>query len=370
MTETYRLITTTLRADATLTIEVAEAPLPRPAANEVLIKVEAAPVHPSDIGATFGAADLPNAQYSAGKIVGKVPEAMVKTAASVLDLARPVGNECAGLVVDAGSDPAAQALIGKRVAAFTWKSYAQYTVTEAAGCIVLPDGLSSEQGAAAFVNPLTALGFVETMRRGGAKALVHTAAASALGQMLVRICQEDGIGLVNIVRSPGQVALLKDLGAEHVLDSTAPGFAEALQAAIDATGATMGFDAIGGGTLNAQILTAMEVAANKASGWSLYGSTVRKRIYIYGALDFGPTVLQRSFGMLWDVGGWLLMPFLAEVGPEVADRLRARVAAELTTTFATTYSARGSLEDMLAQETVAAFTARKTGEKFLLLPNG
>lgn len=370
MTGTFRHLTTTLNSDATLTVQIAQSPLSQPNGTQVLIKVEAAPIHPSDIGAVFGASDFSRATYAPGRVISPVPEAMVKVAASVVGAARQVGNECAGTVIATGDAPEAKALLGKRVAAFSWTAYAQYTLADVASCIAVPDGVTGEQAAAAFVNPLTALGFVETMRREGHSALVHTAATSALGQMLVRICREDGVPLVNIVRSPAQVELLRAQGAEIVLDSTAPDYPAQLAEAIERTGATIAFDAIGGGSHHSQILTAMEAAANKATGWSVYGSTVRKRIYIYGALDMGPTVIARTFGMLWDIGGWLLMPFLNEAGPAVAERLRARVAANLTTTFATHYTARISMEEMLTAETIAGFTQRKTGKKYLLLPSG
>jgi NADPH:quinone reductase-like Zn-dependent oxidoreductase len=235
--------------------------------------------------------------------------------------------------------------------------------------MALPDGVTAEQGASAFVNPLTALGFVETMRREGHSAIVHTAAASNLGQMLVRIAQEDGIPLVNIVRSEAQVALLKSLGAIHVLDSSSETFAADLLAALEATGATIAFDAIGGGTLVSQILTAMEQVASKGAAYSRYGSTQRKQAYIYGALDLSPTILTRSYGFTWNVGGWLLFPFLASAGEDVVARLRHRVLASLTTTFASPYKARLSLRDALNREAVLTYNARRTGEKYLIVPS-
>lgn len=286
-----------------------------------------------------------------------------------LDQVLPVGNEGAGTVIAAGNSPAAQALIGRRVASIGGAMYAQFRCLPLSQCLVLPDSASAIDGASAFVNPLTALGMVETLRREGHRALVHTAAASNLGQMLNRICLQDGIGLVNIVRKPEQAALLRSQGALHVCDSSAPDFEDRLVDAIAATGATLGFDATGGGTLAAQILSAMEAALlRNAAEYSRYGSTTHKQVYLYGMLDTGPTVLRRNFGMAWGIGGWLLFPFLQRVGPAAMQALKQRVADELHSTFASHYSHRVSLPGMLSAEAVAAYTRRATGEKFLITP--
>jgi NADPH2:quinone reductase len=281
----------------------------------------------------------------------------------------PVGNEGAGVVVRAGAQ--ADALAGKTVAMFGGAMWAQYRVIKAADCLVLPPGTTARDGASWYVNPLTALGLVETMRREGHAALVHTAAASNLGQMLSRICLKDGVGLVNIVRSAGQVALLRSMGAVHVCDSTSPDFASDLAEALTATGATLAFDAVGGGRLAGQILAGMEAAARRAAtGYGHYGSDRHKQVYIYGRLDPGPTEFDRGLvGFAWGIGGWLLPPFLEKIGPEAELRLRDRVAAELTTTFASRYTAEISLAEALRPDVMRAYGRRATGEKYLIVPS-
>jgi hypothetical protein len=282
----------------------------------------------------------------------------------------PVGNEGAGVVVKAGSSDAAKALLGKTVAMIGGAMYAQYRTIKARDCMALPAGATAADGASCFVNPLTSLGMVETMRREGHKALVHTAAASNLGQMLNRICIKDGVALVNIVRSAEQAALLRGIGAKYICDSTSPTFMDDLTQALIETGATIAFDAIGGGKLAGQILTCMEVAANRsAKVYSRYGSDVYKQVYIYGGLDTGPTVINRSFGMTWGVGGWLLFPFLQRIGPADGARLRQRVLDELKTTFASHYTRVISLPEALQLASIAIYNKRATGEKFLIDPS-
>jgi len=294
----------------------------------------------------------------------------MKAMAGRLGLAQPVGNEGAGVVVEAGAAPAAQALLGKTVAALGGGMYAQYRTLKAEQCLALPAGTPAADGASCFVNPLTALGMVETMRREGHRALVHTAAASNLGQMLNRICLEDGIGLVNIVRRPEQEAILRAAGATHVCDASAPTFMADLTQALVETGATIGFDATGGGTLAGQILSCMEAALNRtATEYSRYGSTTHKQVYLYGGLDTGPTVFQRNFGMSWGMGGWLLFPFLQRIGPDAAQALKQRVSAGLKTTFASGYARQISLVEALQAEVMAAYGRRATGTKYLINPN-
>jgi NADPH2:quinone reductase len=298
------------------------------------------------------------------------PERGMRSMAGRLDQSLPVGNEGAGVVVAAGASPAAQALMGKTVAVLAGAMYAQYRCVPADQCLPLPAGATAAQGASAFVNPLTALGMVETMRNEGHKALVHTAAASNLGQMLNRICIKDGIGLVNIVRSTQQAELLRGIGARYVVDSSTDNFMQELTDALVATGATIAFDAIGGGRLAGQILSGMEAAANRtAKEYSRYGSTTFKQVYIYGGLDTRPTEIVRDFGMTWSMGGWLLFPFLQKVGPEVVARLKQRVATELTTTFASHYTKEVSLPEALGADAVAAYGRRSTGEKYLINPS-
>jgi NADPH:quinone reductase-like Zn-dependent oxidoreductase len=357
-----------------LEISLAQVAIPEPAEDEVVVRVEASPINPSDLGLLVGAADMSSAKASGTRdapvITAKVPQAAMKAMAGRLDQSTPVGNEGAGVVVKTGSSDAAKALMGKTVAMIGGAMYAQYRTIRVTECMVLPGGVTPAEGASWFVNPLTSLGMVETMRREGHKALVHTAAASNLGQMLNKICLKDGIGLVNIVRSPQQADILRKLGAKYICDSSAPTFMDDLTGALVETGATLAFDAIGGGKLAGQILTCMEIAANKtAKVYSRYGSTVHKQVYIYGSLDPGPVELNRAFGMAWGVGGWLLSPFLQKIGRADVERLRQRVAAELKTTFASHYTQVVSLQEALQLSNIAVYAKRATGEKFLINPN-
>jgi NADPH:quinone reductase-like Zn-dependent oxidoreductase len=357
-----------------LELSLAEVAIPEPAADEVVVRVEASPINPSDFGLLVGAADMSTAKASGTNdspvVTAKVPEAAMKAMAGRLDQSMPVGNEGAGVVVKTGSSDAAKALMGKTVAMVGGAMYAQYRCLKVAECLPLPAGITPAEGASCFVNPLTALGMVETMRREGHKALVHTAAASNLGQMLNRICLKDGIGLVNIVRSAEQADMLRKIGARFVVDSTAPTFMDDLTHALVETGATLAFDAIGGGKLAGQILTCMEAAINKtAKVYSRYGSSVHKQVYIYGGLDLRPTELTRAFGMAWGIGGWLLFPFLQKIGPADGARLRQRVVDELKTTFASHYTQVVSLPEALQLNHIAVYGKRATGEKYLINPN-
>jgi hypothetical protein len=339
-----------------------------------VVRIEASPINPSDLGLLLGAADMATARVSGTAarpvVTADVPQAFMRAMAARVDESMPVGNEGAGVVVAAGSSPEAQALLGKTVAMLGGAMYAQYRTLAVSGCLLLPDDATPADGASCFVNPLTALGMVETMRLEGHTALVHTAAASNLGQMLNKICLKDGVSLVNIVRSPEQAAILQKIGATHVVDSSKPSFMSDLVDALAATGATLAFDAIGGGKLAGQILTGMEAAANRtAKVYSRYGSTVHKQVYIYGGLNTGPTELNRAFGMAWGVGGWLLTPFLMKIGPVEGQKLRDRVAAELKTTFASRYVREISLAETLQPDIIAAYNKKTTGEKYLINPN-
>jgi NADPH:quinone reductase-like Zn-dependent oxidoreductase len=365
----------TLVKSASNEIELSLVPTPvaAPGPDEILVRIEASPINPSDIGLLFGAADMTAAKQSGTAalhvITAPIPPAYMRAMAGRLDESMAAGNEGAGTVIAAGAS--AQALIGKKVAMIGGAMYAEYRTLRAADVIVLPDGTTAEAGASCFVNPLTALGMTETMRREGHTALVHTAAASNLGQMLNKICIADGIPLVNIVRSAEQAAILHGIGAKYVCDSSLPTFMNDLVEALVATGATIAFDAIGGGKLAAQILTGMEIAANRtAKVYSRYGSTVHKQVYIYGGLDTRPTELARGFGMAWGVGGWLLFPFLGKIGAADSQKLRDRVLRELPTTFASHYTARVTLAQALTLENVTAYNRRSTGEKFLVTPHG
>ncbi|RUP05031.1 MAG: NADH oxidase [Mycobacterium sp.] len=361
-------------SDGTLTLSLEDVPVPAPADNEVLVRVEASPINPSDLGLLVASADMSKATVSGTPerpvVTAPLGKSAVKALAARLDESLPVGNEGAGTVVAAGSSEAAQALLGRTVAIAGGAMYSQYRAVDASACLVLPEGTPAKDGASSFVNPMTALGMTETMRREGHSALVHTAAASNLGQMLVKLCQKDDIPLVNIVRKPEQEEILRSLGAQYVCNSTASSFEGDLVEALKATSATLAFDAIGGGTLVSQILNGMEEAVNAtAAQYSRYGSSVHKQVYIYGALDTSPTVLTRNFGMAWGVGGWLLTPFLQSAGRETFARLRARVAGELTTTFASKYTREVSLAGMLQPDAFTEYVRRATGEKFLVTPH-
>lgn len=365
---------TLVKKSGELELSLASAPIPTPAANEVLVRIEAAPINPSDIGLLFGAADMSTATVTDtanGPVVtARIPDKAMKSMAARLDMSMPAGNEGAGVVVGAGASDAAQQLMGKTIAVLGGAMYSQYRCVPVEQCLVLPAGTTPAEGASCFVNPLTALGMVETMRAEGHKALAHTAAASNLGQMLNRICLKDQIDLVNIVRSKEQEDLLRKAGAKYVCNSSSENFMAELTDALAATGATIAFDAIGGGRLAGQILSCMEAAANRtAKEYSRYGSTTYKQVYIYGGLDTRPTEFVRDFGMTWGMGGWLLFPFLQKAGPATAARLKQRVAAELKTTFASHYTKEVSLAEALTPEAIAAYGKRSTGEKYLINPS-
>jgi len=363
-----------VRSNGELELSLHDEPIPEPKADEVIVRVEASPMNPSDLGLLFGAADMTTAKASGTAdrpvVTAIVPERARPSMAARLDQSMPVGNEGAGVVVKAGSSPAAQALLGKTVAAIGGAMYSQYRAIAAAQCLELPPGTTPAEGASCFVNPLTSLSMVETMRLEGHKALVHTAAASNLGQMLNKICQKDGIDLVNIVRKPEQEALLRGIGAKYVCNATSPTFLDDLTQALVDTGATLAFDATGGGKLAGQILGCMEAALNRtAKEYSRYGSTTHKQVYIYGGLDRSPTEFVRNFGMAWGMGGWLLFPFLQKLGAEGTQRLKARVVAELKTTFASHYTREVSLLEALQLDAIGVYGKQATGEKFLLNPN-
>ena len=362
-----------VKSSGQLELSLVEVPIPEPGADEVLVEMQAAPINPSDLGLLIGPADVARTSVvgagATAVVTMPIAEPALRALAARADASMPVGNEGAGKVVAAGTSPEAQALLGKLVALNGGATYAQHRIAKAADVMPLPEGASAVDGASCFVNPLTALGMIESMRREGHTALVHTAAASNLGQMLVKLCIADGVGLVNVVRNAEQAKMLKDIGARYVVDSTSPAFVDELTDAIAETGATIAFDAVGGGRLASQILWSMEAALNrKATAYSRYGSSVHKQVYIYGGLDTRPTELAHSFGLAWGINGWLLPLFLAKVGPETADRLRARVAAELKTTFASHYTAQISLAEALEPQVIAAYHRRATGEKYVIVP--
>lgn len=365
---------TLIRASGELELSLLEIPLPAPQADEVIVRVEASPLNPSDLGLLFGAGDLRTAKASGSSsqpiVTAAVPPAGMRAMAGRVDQSMPVGNEGAGTVVAAGASAEAQALLGRTVAMLGGAMYAQYRCIKASQCLVLPEGTSAADGASAFVNPLTTLGMVDTMRREGHKALVHTAAASNLGQMLNRLCQQENVPLVNIVRKPEQAETLRALGARYICDSSAPTFMHDLTEALVATGATLAFDAIGGGKLAGQILTCMESAVNRtATEYSRYGSSTHKQVYIYGSLDRSPTEIVRSFGLSWGLGGWLLFGFLQKVGSDGVVALKTRVANELKTTFASHYTKQVTLAEALSLDEIAVYGKQATGTKYLITPH-
>lgn len=363
-----------IKHNGELELSLMSVPIPIPEANEVLVRIEASPINPSDIGLLFGAADMHTAtltESASGPIVNaRIPDAAMKSMAARLDISMPVGNEGAGVVVGAGASEAAQRLLGKTVAVLGGAMYSQYRCVPVEQCLLLPEGTTPAEGASSFVNPLTALGMVETMRRENHKALVHTAAASNLGQMLNRICLKDHIDLVNIVRKQEQEDILRASGAKYVCNTSSDNFMQDLTDALSATGATIAFDATGGGSLAGQILRCMEVAANRnAKEYSRYGSNTPKQVYIYGGLDTRPTEFIRDFGMTWSMGGWLLFPFLQKTDPATVQQLKQRVATELKTTFASHYTKEVSFAEALQLDVIAAYGKRTTGEKYLLNPS-
>lgn len=374
--DTNLTMLTLAKPEGELEVSLERRPMPTPQPHEVLVKILATPINPSDLGLLFGAADMTTARASTRDglpvITADIPAPAMRAMAGRVGDALAIGNEGCGTVVAAGSSPEAQALLGKTVALIGGEIYAEYRCLPAQMCMVLPDGTDPKDGASCFVNPLTSLAFTETMKNEGHSAIVHTAAASNLGQMLVKICAKDGIPLVNIVRSDAQVEILKGLGAKYIVNSSADDFMDRLIDAIAETGATIGFDATGGGKLAGQVLTAMEAAAVKRmTTYSRYGSDTFKQVYIYGALDLSPTVFSaRSFGLTWSLSGFLLTPFLQKAGMETNMRLRKRVIDELTTTFKSHYSHEISLTDALSLDVAQAYNAKRTGEKYLIKPHG
>jgi NADPH2:quinone reductase len=369
-----RQIRSLITPDGHLELSIASVEMPEPQAHEVLVRVDAAPINPSDLGLLLSTADLSTATSTGTAdnplVTATIPPQTMRGLAGRSGQSMPVGNEGAGVVVAAGSSDEAQALLGRTVAIIGGATYSEYRSVPAALCLALPDGTDPAQGASCFVNPLTALSMIETMKMEGHRALVHTAAASNLGQMLVRICVADDVPLVNIVRKAEHEDLLHSLGATHVCNSTSPTFTDELTKALIDTGATIAFDAIGGGRLAGQILACMEAAASaSATEYNRYGSTVHKQVYIYGGLDRSATEFTRNFGMAWSMGGWLLTPFLGKLGQAGTQRLRDRVVAELTTTFASHYTDEVSLAGALDLDAIRTYARQATGQKFLIRPS-
>lgn len=357
-----------------LQLSIAEVPVEAPGENEVLVRVEAAPINPSDLGLLLGMADITKATQGgtaeSPTVTAPISPAIMKMLAARVGQAMPPGNEGGGVVVAAGSSDAAQALLGKTVGCIGGGGmYGEYRTLSLGQLIPMNDGVTPREAASCFVNPLTALGMVETMRMEGYEGLVHTAAASNLGQMLQKICTADNVPLVNVVRKDEQVAILRDIGAAHVCNSSLESFTSDLTDAIAETNAFIAFDATGGGVLADQLLASMEVAAvRNMPAYSRYGSDQHKQVYIYGGLERSPTTLKRSYGMAWSLGGWLLTPFLQKVGHERAGALRQRVADEIRTTFASHYTAEVSLADALKLDVLMDYAQQATGKKVLVTP--
>ncbi|MFT5483843.1 MAG: NADPH2:quinone reductase [Halieaceae bacterium] len=374
MTSTGMQLRSMVSENNTLQISLEDVAVPQPGPDEVLIKLEATPLNPSDLALLFGPADMTTARVEGTPerpvVTADIPEKLMRMVAARVGESLPVGNEGAGRVVAAGSSDAAQNLMGKMVGAIGGEMFAEYRCVNVFQCLEMQEGTTAAQAASCFVNPLTALAMVETMRMENHTALVHTAAASNLGQMLNRICISDGVDLVNIVRKPEQETLLRDMGAKYVVNSSSDTFYHDLTAALVATGATIAFDATGGGKLGSDILTCMEAAAAQSMGaYNRYGSDVYKQLYIYGGLDRSPTVLSRNYGFSWGIGGFLLTPFLQKAGLQKGMEMRARVAAEISTTFASHYTREISLAEALSLEAIAVYGKQATGEKYLIVPN-
>ncbi len=374
MGQSARQLRSTVTSEGQLELSLATIEVPDPGPDEVVVRIEASPINPSDLGLLFGPSDMRTAKASGTPeepvVTADIPSHLLAGVAARLDQSLPVGNEGAGVVVAAGDSEPAQALLGKTVGVIGGAMYSEYRAARTSQCLAFAEGTEPAECASWFVNPLTALGMVGTMRMEGHTALVHTAAASNLGQMLNKLCIQDGVSLVNVVRRPEQEDLLRGIGAKHVVDSSAETFKADLVAALSETGATLAFDATGGGKLASQILACMEVAQNAtAKDYNRYGSTTHKQVYIYGGLDRSTTELNRNFGMAWGIGGWLLTPFLQKIGFEEVEKLRQRVASEIKTTFASGYTKQVSLAEALQLDAIATYGRQATGEKYLVAPH-
>lgn len=375
MTDKNIQLTSTVSDDNKLTLALQDIEIPTPGADEVVVRIEAAPLNPSDFGVMFSAADMSTAVQSGTEqspvVTADIPAKFMPSLKTRVNEDTPVGNEGAGTVVAAGSSEAAQALMGKMVAVIGGGTYRQYHCVNVKSCLELKEGTTAKEGASSFVNPLTALAMVETMRAEGHKAIIHAAAASSLGQMLNRICMADGIDLINIVRKEEQEKLLRDMGAKYVVNSSNDTFLKDLTAAIVETGATISFDPVGGGQLTSDILNCMEAAITRdVKEYSVYGSNTFKQAYIYGALNRGPITLNRNFGFAWGVNGFLLFNALGKLGTKTVMSMRQRVAEEITTTFASSYTHEVTLEEALQLKSIATYGKQATGEKYLITPQG
>ncbi len=371
--EQSRQIQSLISKEGQLQLSIAAVELPKPGPDDIIVRIEAAPINPSDLALLTGPADLGTAvaggTVESPVVTADIPSRLMGMVAGRVGEPMAVGNEAAGVVVAAGSSDAAQSLLGKTVGIAGGEMFAEYRCVNAMMALPMPAAVSPAQAASSFVNPMTALGMVETMRDEGFTALVHTAAASNLGQMLNRVCLADGIDLVNIVRKPEQEEILREIGAKYVVNSSSDSFADDLTAAIEATGAYLAFDATGGGNMANTILTCMERAATKGMEYNRYGSDTMKKVYVYGRLDLSPIQLTAAYGFSFSVSGWLLTPFLQRIGIPRMIELRQRVAAEISTTFASHYTAEISMEEALSLDTLRLCSQRQTGQKYLINPH-
>jgi NADPH:quinone reductase-like Zn-dependent oxidoreductase len=357
-------------ADGSLMLAIAEVPVAQPAGSEVVIALEAVPVNPSDLMTMLATAGPANARRENGEVMLRVEPKPLEARKRRIGQPLAVGLTGAGTVIAAGEQ--AEDLIGRRVSAIsmTRGSFGEYLTLDRAACAPLPDAVSCRDAADVFCNPMTVMAMVEEVKLAGQRAMIHTAAASNLGQMLVRVCAEDGIELVNVVRRAEQADLLRGMGARYVVNSTEPTFAKDLAAAVCATGATIAFDAIGGGDMAGTLHRAMEEAeAAKMPAYSPYGSPTPKHVHIYGYLDRSPTVLDvDAYGMQWNVGLWFQGATLAKVSQERVGALLGRVIAGLNGPFASHFAHVVSLDQMLDPEVMAGYARQATGEKYLIDP--
>ncbi|MEM8497143.1 MAG: zinc-binding dehydrogenase [Pseudomonadota bacterium] len=372
-THRSRQLESLVKTDGTLQLSIGSTEVPEPKQNEVLVRIEAAPINPTDLAVLLASADLASLEAVEGDngvvVQASIPSRILKLHARRVNKPLVAGFEGAGTVVAAGESDQAQALLGKVVAMTGGAMFSEYRCVPVADLMIMNPGTTAAQAASSIVNPMTALGFIETLRKEGHTAMVHTAAASNLGQMLIRLCHQQDIALVNIVRSPEQRTLLKNQGAEFVIDSSDQDFRRDLTDALATTGATLAFDAVGGGRLGNTVLSCMERAAAKNEPTSHYGTDLFKQLYIYGRLDLAPTELTAAYGFAWNVGGWLMGHFLRRTDPKRVKQLQQKITDEISTTFASHYAAEASFEQVLQTDAIRLYSALSTGNKYLLNPS-
>ncbi|MCO4773928.1 MAG: NADH oxidase [Deltaproteobacteria bacterium] len=374
MTSLPRQLFTTMTEDHELVLTVEPLTVDDPGPDEIVVAVQATPINPSDLGLLVGPADLSTARRTEvdghPALVASLHAAGRRFVAGRLGQKLSAGNEGAGLVVAAGASDAAQSLLGRTVTAVGGAMYRTHRVVKARRALPLPQGAAAAEGASLFVNPMTVQAFLTTMRAEGHTGIVHTAAASNLGQMLAKHCGKEGVPLVAIVRRASQRELLEKLGVPYVVDSSMDSFFKDLVAALVASEATLCFDAVGGGDLANTVLTAMEVALRtRGVRADIYGTPVLKQVYQYGRLDVGPTKLTPAYGMYWGVGGWLLTPRLHGLGRERTLEMQKYAIEERNGIFASEYARTVSLDDLLDPDTLRAIHRKGTNAKVLVDPS-